>query len=146
MKLVNWLVFTSALAVSFAVSAATLAQESVVKITPKSEPDPLVVQGTSGGEKSSDCGNIANAPNQIIQVTESLPFLQMQVQSEGEPTLLIEGPGGRRFCVLADTNAGEKPEISGYWEEGKYSLFVGNRTQGKHPYTLSISQKKNSTQ
>lgn len=144
-KLINWLVFTS-VAVSFAVPVGTFAQESVVKITPKSEPDPLVVRGTSGGAKSSDCGNIAGNPNQIIQVTESLPYLRLQVQSEGQPTLLVEGPGGRRFCVLADTNAGERPEISGYWEEGQYSLFVGDRAQGKHPYTLSISQKKDSSQ
>ena len=142
-KLISWLVFTS-MAISFAVPAA-MSQEAVVKITPKFEPDPLVVRGTSGGEKSTDCGNIANTPNQIIQVPESLPYLRLRVQSEGEATLLVEGPGGRRFCVLADTRAGESPEISGYWEEGKYSLFVGDRAQGKHPYTLSISRQKDSS-
>jgi len=142
----NWLVVPSALAISFAVTTATLAQVKVVQITPKSEPDPLVVNGKSGGDKSSDCGNIPTTPNQVIDVKESLPYLRFSVQSEGQPTLLIEGPEGRRFCVLADTAAGESPEISGYWEAGKYSVYVGDRSQGQHPYTLSISQKKGSTQ
>lgn len=102
------------------------------------------MRGKSGGEKSSDCGNIAATPNQIIEVKEALPYGRFSVQSEGQPTLLIEGPKGRRFCVLADTEAGESPEVSGYWEAGKYSLYVGDRASGQHPYTLSISQKKDS--
>lgn len=135
-----------ALAISFAFTAAALAQDKVVQVTPKSAPDPVVVRGTSGGEKSSDCGNIAATPNQVIEVPEPLPYVRFSVQSEGQPTLLIEGPGGRRFCVLADTEAGESPEVSGYWEAGKYSVYVGDRAQSQHPYTLSISQKKDSGQ
>ncbi|WP_250121700.1 hypothetical protein [Chroococcidiopsis sp. CCMEE 29] len=141
---IDWLVFPSALAISFAFTAATLAQEAVV-ITPKFEPDPLVVRGTSGGTKNSDCGDIPATPSQTIQVNESLPYLRLRVESAGEPTLLIDGPGGR-FCVLADSKSGENPEIAGYWEAGKYSLYVGDRAQGQHPYTLSISQKKDSSQ
>ncbi len=141
---IDWLVLSS-LAISFAVTAAALAQEAVVKITPKFEPDPLVVHGTSGGAKSSDCGNISATPSQTIQVNESLPYLRLSVESAGEPTLLIDGPGGR-FCVLVDSKSGENPEIAGYWEAGKYSLYVGDRAQGQHPYNLSISQKKDSSQ
>lgn len=132
-----------ALAISFAIAATANAQETV-QVSPKSEPDPLIVRGKSGGEKSSDCGNIAATPNQIIEVKEPLPYGRFSVQSEGQPTLLIEGPKGRRFCVLADTEAGESPEVSGYWEVGKYSLYVGDRANGQHPYTLSISVKKDS--
>ncbi len=142
-KHTSWLILPS-LVISFTFTAATLAQEKVVQITPKFAPDPLVVNGTSGGAKSSDCGNIPATPNQIVDVQEPLPYLRFNVKSEGEPTLLIEGPEGRRFCVLADTAGGENPEISGYWEAGKYSVYVGDRAQGKHPYTLSITQKKGS--
>ena len=137
------LVLQGALAISFAIAATANAQE-IVQVSPKSEPDPLIVRGKSGGEKSSDCGNIAATPNQIIEVKEPLPYGRFSVQSEGQPTLLIEGPKGRRFCVLADTEAGESPEVSGYWEVGKYSLYVGDRVNGQHPYTLSISVKKDS--
>lgn len=143
-KHTKWLIIPS-VALSFAVTTAALAEDSV-KITPKLEPDPLVVKGKSGGEKSSDCGNIAATPSQIIEVTEALPYLRFSVASEGQPTLLIEGPGKRHFCVLADTEAGESPEISGYWEAGKYSLYIGDRASGQHPYTLSISQKKSSSE
>ena len=141
----KWLALHGALAISFAITAPALA-EQIVQVSPKSQPDPLVVRGTSGGEKSTDCGNIAATPNQVIVVKEPLPYVRFSVQSEGQPTLLIEGPGGRRFCVLADTEAGESPEVSGYWEAGKYSVYVGDRTQNQHPYTLSISQKKASAQ
>lgn len=141
----DWLVVPTALAISLAITGISLAEVSIVTITPKFQPDPLVVRGTSGGAKSSNCGNIAAIPNQVIQVTESLPYLRLRVQSAGQPTLLIEGPAGR-FCVLADRLSGDKPEISGYWQAGKYAIYVGDRAQGKHPYTLSISQQKNEPQ
>lgn len=132
------------LAINLAVTQATLAEAPVVQINSKFQPDPLVVRGTSGGAKSSDCGNIAAKPNQVIQVKEPLPYLRLTVKSAGQPTLLIQGPGGR-FCVLADSYSGGKPEISGFWQAGRYSLYVGDRAQGQHPYTLSVSQKNNGT-
>lgn len=143
-KPTDWLVVPTTLAISLAFTGASLAEAPIVDITPQLEA-PLVVRGTSGGEKSSDCGNIAATPNQIIQVTEPLPYLRLSVESAGKPTLLIDGPGGR-FCVLADSYSGGQPEISGYWQSGKYSLYVGDRAQDRHPYTLSISQKNNSPQ
>lgn len=132
------------LAINLAVTQATLAEAPVVQINSKFQPDPLVVRGTSGGGKSSDCGNIAAKPNQVIQVKEPLPYLRLTVKSAGQPTLLIQGPGGR-FCVLADSYSGGNPEISGFWQAGRYSLYVGDRAQGQHPYTLSVSQKNNGT-
>ena len=140
----DWLIVTTALAVSFAFpGGASLAETAVFEITPKAQAEPQVVSGISGGAKSSDCGNIAVTPNQIIQVSEPLPYLRLSVKSAGEPTLLIEGPGGR-FCVMSDSYSGGNPEISGYWQAGRYSLYVGDRSQNQHPYTLSISQKNNS--
>ncbi len=132
------------LAINLAFTQVTLAEAPVVQINSKFQPDPLVVRGTSGGAKSSDCGNIAAKPNQVIQVKEPLPYLRLTVKSAGQPTLLIQGPGGR-FCVLADRYSGGNPEISGYWQKGRYSLYVGDRAQGQHPYTLSVSQKNNGT-
>lgn len=144
MKPTNWLVAPTALAITLAVTGVTLAETPVLQINSNFQPDPLTVRGTSGGAKGSDCGNIATAPNQVIQVTQSLPYLRLSVESAGQPTLLIDGPSGR-FCVLADRFSGGKPEFSGFWQAGKYSLYIGDRAQGQHPYTLSISQKNNST-
>lgn len=141
MKMLTDLLVIPTLAVSLTFTSVCLAEAPVVEISLKSQPEPLLVRGTSGGAKNSDCGNIAATPNQVIHVTESLPYLRLSVETAGEPTLLIEGPGGR-FCVLADSYSGGKPEISGYWQEGKYSLYVGDRAKAQHPYTLSISQKQ----
>lgn len=138
------LIVPAMLAINLALTQATLAEAPVVQINSKFQPDPLVVRGTSGGAKSSDCGNIAAKPNQVIRVKEPLPYLRLTVKSAGQPTLLIQGPGGR-FCVLADPYSGGNPEISGYWKAGSYSLYVGDRAQGQHPYTLSVSQKNNGT-
>ena len=134
-----WLVFPIALVIGLPVMTSTLAEVPVLSIKPKFQPDPLTVHGNSGGAKNSDCGHIADTPNQIIQVPQPLPYLRLNVQSAGQPTLLIDGPGGH-FCVLGDSFSGGQPEISGYWQAGRYSLYVGDRTQGQHPYTLSISE------
>ncbi|MDJ0773328.1 MAG: hypothetical protein QNJ49_07840 [Mastigocoleus sp. MO_167.B18] len=113
----------------------------IIRVDSKLQPDPLIFNGKSGGNHHSNCGFIAEKPNQIIQIAESLPYLRFTVEGTGKPTLLIEGPGGR-FCVLADNYSGDKPEISGYWNPGRYSLHVGDISQGEYNYTLSISQQK----
>ncbi|ARV60005.1 hypothetical protein BZZ01_16465 [Nostocales cyanobacterium HT-58-2] len=130
-----------ALAMSLVITNANFAEAEVLKIDSNLRPDPLTVNGTSGGNVQSNCGNIDSKPNQILQVTESLPYLRLAVESGGQPTLLIDGPGGR-FCVLADSYSGGKPEISGYWKAGDYSLYVGDLSKGQYSYTLSISQQK----
>ncbi len=134
-------VIPTALAMSLAITNVNLAKTPPSLINPNFNPDPMVFNGNSGGSIQSNCGNIPAAPNQVIRVTESLPYLRVTVESQGQPTLLIEGPGGR-FCVLADSYSGGKPELSGYWQAGEYSLYVGELSKGKFSYTLSISQQK----
>ncbi|MBD2438895.1 hypothetical protein [Nostoc sp. FACHB-110] len=118
-----------------------LAEVPSVAISAKLTSDPLVLNGKSGGTVQSNCGNVSSTPNQIIQVKESLPYLRLSVDSPGQPTLLIDGPGGR-FCVLADNYSGSKPELSGYWQVGTYSIYIGELSQQQYNYTLSISQQK----
>jgi hypothetical protein len=134
-------VVPAALAISLMLVNNTLAQVAPVQIKPNFQPDPLVLTGKSGGGNKSNCGNITPTPNQVIQVTDSLPYLKLTVEGSGKPTLLIDGPSGR-FCVLADSYSGGKPEISGYWQAGRYSLYLGELSQGQYTYTLSISQQK----
>lgn len=117
------------------------ASAEVVEINSKSQPDPLTLSGKSGGTNASNCGKIAATPNHVLDVKESLPYLRLAVESGGQPTLLIDGPGGR-FCVLPDSYSGGKPEMSGYWQKGNYSLYVGQLSEQEHTYTLSISQQK----
>ncbi len=134
------LVATTAVTMLLSISTASLAEAGVLKLQPNFQPDPLTVSGTSGGPKSSDCGNIAAAPNHLIQVADAIPYVRLSVQGAGHPTLLMDGPTGH-FCVLGDSYSGNSPEISGFLQPGTYSVYVGDRGQG-HPYTLSISQKK----
>ncbi|MCC5613703.1 hypothetical protein LC605_01130 [Nostoc sp. CHAB 5836] len=130
----------TALAMSLVFTEVNWAQTPTIQINQNFQPDPLVLNGKSGGTVKSNCGNITTEPNQVIQVTESLPYLRLTVESQGKPTLLIDGPGGR-FCVMPDSYSGSKPELSGYWQAGKYSLYVGELSQQQYNYTLSISQQ-----
>ena len=133
-------IIPTTLAMNLAFTEANLAQTPTIQINRNSQPDPLILNGKSGGTVKSNCGNITTEPNQVIQVTESLPYLRLTVESQGKPTLLIDGPGGR-FCVLADSYSGGKSELSGYWQPGKYSLYVGELSPQQYTYNLSISQK-----
>ena len=118
------------------------AKAEMVTINAGLESDPLIIAGKSGGLVNSNCGSISNTPHQVLQLKESLPYLRITVESEDKPTLLIDGPGGK-FCVLSDTYSGDKPEISGFFKDGIYKLYVGQLIPGKSPaYTLSISQQK----
>jgi hypothetical protein len=131
----------AALTMSLCLTNALKVTAKQVKISPNFNPDPITLTGKSGGSNKSNCGSITPTPNQVIQVTESLPYLRLTVEGSGQPTLLIDGPGGR-FCVLADNYSGKKPEITGFWQAGSYSLYVGELSQGQYNYTLSISQQK----
>ncbi|OUL36458.1 hypothetical protein BV372_07235 [Nostoc sp. T09] len=133
-------VVPAALAMSLALNDVNLAKDAPKIVNRNFSPDPLVFNGSSGGSVKSNCGNIPATPSQVIQVPESLPYLRVTVESKGQPTLLIDGPGGK-FCVLADSYSGGKAELAGYWPAGEYSLYVGDSSQGKFNYTLSISQK-----
>lgn len=129
----------TALAMSLVLTEANLAQTPTIQVNRNLKPDPLVLKGKSGGTVKSNCGNITTEPNQVIKVTESLPYLRLTVESQGKPTLLIDGPGGR-FCVMADSYSGSKSELSGFWQAGQYSLYVGELSKREYSYTLSISQ------
>ncbi|MBU7586853.1 MAG: hypothetical protein KAF91_29050 [Nostoc sp. TH1S01] len=130
-----------AVVLSMVIIQPNLAETPSIPIPAKLPSDPLVLSGKSGGTVHSNCGNISTTPNQIIQVKESMPYMRLTVDSPGQPTLLIDGPSGR-FCVLADSYSQSKPELSGYWQAGNYSLYVGELSQGQYNYTLSISQQK----
>jgi hypothetical protein len=131
----------TALAMSILLSFANSVGAQQVKISPNFKPDPITLTGKSGGPNKSNCGNISSAPSQVIQVTESLPYLRLTVEGSGQPTLLLDGPGGK-FCVLADNYSGGKPEITGFFKAGNYSIHVGELSQAQYNYTLSISQQK----
>ncbi|MFM5980637.1 MAG: hypothetical protein ACKO9I_08945 [Sphaerospermopsis kisseleviana] len=142
MKTLKLLTFVPAtLVMSLVFNQAVLAQTPFIQINKQLPTDPLVVNGISGGTVQSNCGNITTQPSQVLQVQESLPYLRLTVEGQGQPTMLIDGPGGR-FCVLADNYSAKKPELAGFWTIGNYLVYIGNLSAGKYNYTLSISQQK----
>jgi hypothetical protein len=130
-----------AVTISLLLNQSSFAETPITTIDSTLKLDPLILKGIAGGSVKSNCGNIDTAPNQIIQVREPLPYLRLTAATEGKPTLLIDGPGGR-FCVIGDSNSGGKPELSGYWQPGKYLVYVGELSPKNYNYTLAISQQK----
>lgn len=134
------LFLTVSLTTTLAGIAAGSALSETIAIAPTSQA--VQVSGTSGGgQKDSGCaGNIAASPNHTIQVTEDTSLRFTLQASGGQPTLLIRGASGQNFCVAADSYSNGKVVIPGRWSRGTYSVFVGDRANGRHPYTLSISR------
>jgi hypothetical protein len=128
-------------AIAFGTSHAILAQTPILQMNRSFKSDPLVVNGTSDKTVPSNCGHITATPNQVIRVTEALPYLRVTAKTPGKTTLLVNGPGGR-FCVMADSSPGSQAELSGYWTPGDYSINVGDLSQRQYSYTIEISQQK----
>ena len=141
MKTLQNLLVSTVLATGLIAVGAIQAKGQPLVLGSKLDTD-LSVQGQSGGSiDSKGCGFIAPAPNQVINVTNRIDYMRLSVQANGgEPTLLVDGPGGR-FCMLADEVSGKNPEISGVWLPGSYSVYVGDRQGASHQYTLNISQQ-----
>ncbi len=103
------------------------------------------IQGESGGPiNSKGCGFIAASPNYVIDVPQRIDYMRLTVRATGgQPTLLIVGPKPEdSFCVLGGGSGGFEPEISGVWEPGTYSIYVGDRNGGNYQFTLTISTYK----
>jgi hypothetical protein len=129
----TWLAVPTAIASTLAI--ATSAYSNPIQ-TPLA--NPITVTGSSGGGQQSQCGFIANAPSQVIVVNEPTP-LRFRLQGQGQPTLWITGPVDR--CVMSDGFSGGTIELPGVWEQGTYSVYVGDLNESSHPYTLSITQE-----
>ncbi len=129
------------LTISLLLTQASFAKPPITQIKNPVEKDPITLTGKSGGAVKTDCGYISRTPSQVIEVTESLPYLQLIAESEGQPTLLIDGPVGR-FCILSNDGFESQPKFSGYWPPGQYSVYVGELSPGNHNYALSISQQQ----
>ena len=131
-------IFPAALAILL--TSAGVVRSQTIQITS----DPLIITGTASGTQASQgCGMMGATPNHVINLDRNYSYLRFSLQGAGQPTLLIQGPNGSSSCVQADKLSGGKVEAPGYWEKGSYSVSVGNRESGQHPYTLTITQKRN---
>lgn len=131
----------SAVPIAIAITVANISPALSQMITISSNSQPIQVTGTSGGsQKDNSCaGFVAPAPNHVVQVTEDTD-LRFVLQGSGQPALLIRSANGQSFCVPADSYSQGKVEIPGRWRKGTYSVFVGDRANESHAYTLLISR------
>ncbi|HEY9673624.1 MAG TPA: hypothetical protein V6D11_19430 [Waterburya sp.] len=135
----HWMVVPTALAMLF--SSAGVVRSQALQLSPGFQPEPTVVSGTSGGNTATQgCGMVSAQPNVVLTLDANFNYLRFNVQSSGQPTLLIKGPSGIS-CVPADKLSGGNIQAPGYWEKGVYSIYIGDLTGGQNPYTLSITQK-----
>jgi hypothetical protein len=116
-------------------------------------PDPLVVNGVSGGfmdakkiagtpgTVTGPCtGYIDENPNHTIELTNKFDYLKLTVDSIEDTTLVIVGPGGA-WCN-DEFNGSKNPGIIGEWLPGNYKIWVGSYQKSKYlPYTLKITTK-----
>lgn len=132
--------------------APVLAQSDYRKITigEAIEPNPIVVRGKSGGKFSAIeivetentatgfCnGFIGRKPNHILVLSDFLEYLKLEVASDSDTTIVVQGPGGVWCNDDAET---ANPAIEGEWQPGKYKIWVGSyQENAKEEYQLSIS-------
>lgn len=137
----HWIIVPVTLAMLSAMTGGVRSQPITLK--PGFNPDPVVVNGTTGGSQANtNCGVTAGTQNVQVSLGANFNYLRFSVQSTGQPTLLIEGPSGSS-CIQADSLSGGKIQAPGLWEQGLYKISIGNRTEGQHSYTLSITQTRN---
>ena len=137
MKLNRWIVIP-AITATLLTSLGVAKGNAQVVLQPNFQPQTLS-SGVSGGSGGMECGNLPAAPNVVVEVSADITSMRFIVQSEGQPTLFIQGPQGKS-CILSDKLSGGIIEIPGYWEKGNYALFVGDRSGGNHNYTLSVAR------
>ena len=132
----RWLAIPTALAIALGTTSAAFSAPVLVG---SSE---VQLNGTSGGsQKDGSCaGFIPTAPNHVVQLNNDAN-LDFTLRSTGQPALLIRSASGQSFCVPADSLSNGTVVIPGLWTKGTYSVYVGDRANGQHPYTLSISRK-----
>lgn len=134
-QLFNWFALPTAIALALGLSGTAIANPIQTPLSTN-----VVVNGTAAGGQSGQCGFVSSTPTQVVRVTEDFTSLRFSVQGSGQPTLMVTGSNGRTQCVMADRFSQGAIEIPGVWERGTYSVFVGDRSQGNHPFTLSITQ------
>ena len=112
-------------------------------------PDPQMRSGVAGGPVAA--GGIPNnyggtcrgytqaMPDHVMVTTTPFNFLRVFVQSQGDPTLIIQDPNGTYWCN--DDADGFQPAITGPWAAGTWRIWVGAYSNGEQiPYTIGFTE------
>lgn len=125
-----------------------------VSLAPNFSPDPTTVRGISGGSVAANeiagrsetatgqcVGFVDQQPDHTIELQEFFQYLNLQVQSTEDTTLIVRGPGGT-WCN--DDYSGKNPGIAGQWLSGTYEVWIGSYDQDDyHPYVIRMTESQN---
>ena len=114
-------------------------------------PNPLILEGMSGGElKATEVvqteetatgycdGYVNRQPNHILVLQNFFEFLKIEVESNNDTTILVQGPGGV-WCN--DDAYNTNPVIEGEWQEGRYQIWIGSyEANSSKNYQIKISE------
>ena len=118
-------------------SACVSAQQIATNITldHQFDPNPLVLDGIAGGKlKATEIahtsetatgycdGYVNRQPNYILVLRDFFDFLKIEVESNNDATILVQGPGGV-WCN--DDSETTNPVIEGQWQQGRYKIWIG---------------------
>ena len=138
-RLFNWmtLIATSYLT-SISVIAPAFSQQSIpVQLDIQSQPNPYKLEGKITGNyvdfkqitnqtntATGTCaGWVHKQPDYILTLNSSFKELKVEVTSNKDTTLIVEGPGGT-WCN-DDFQGNKNPAIPGQWLKGSYKIWVG---------------------
>ncbi len=136
-------IFVAALGAAAALASGAAAQERI-NLAAGFLPDPVTRQIFSGGGRdasdiSSGCvGNIAETPDIVLNFDSSGGRLAIGARSNGDTSLVINGPDGRWFCN-DDTNGLNPALVWGRAPSGQYDIWVGAVGDGAMA-TVSITE------
>ena len=116
------------------------------------EPDPLILKGMSGGEvKATEIvkteetvtgfcnGFVDSKPNHVLVLSNFFDFLKIEIDSQTDTTIVVEGPGGV-WCN--DDSVDANPAIEGEWQPGKYKIWIGSYQEDtNNSYLIKITDK-----
>lgn len=104
----------------------------------------VLLTGQAGGTRravdlAAGCaGSIAQTPDHVIELLAAQE-LMFRVRSDGDTTLVIQGPDGLVLC--ADDDDGLDPIVRAALQPGFYSVYVGAYDDDAVPaYSLSVSR------
>ncbi|RIV91926.1 peptidase S1 [Aurantiacibacter xanthus] len=118
-----------------------------IKLTAGFENDPYAVPVVSGGEIDAaslggECGGfIAEAPDMRVQYEAGEFPLLFGVYSEGDTTLVVNGPDGLWYCDDDSWGDGDPLVSFPSPQSGQYDIWVGSYERGTNlEATLGITE------
>ncbi|NES25477.1 MAG: hypothetical protein F6K41_42920 [Symploca sp. SIO3E6] len=98
------------------------------------------ITGVAETQTGPCVGFFDQQPDHVLELTTFFDYLSLKVQSPGDTTLAITGPGGT-WC--SDDSQDKNPVVAGQWLPGVYQVWVGSYEQNQYyPYIIQLSQVK----